>query len=62
MHETWTKSSFSANSSECVEVLIGDLGQVLVRDTKTREDGILAFTQAEWHAFVQGVKEGEFDL
>jgi hypothetical protein len=55
---TWRKSSFCSESA-CVEVAFGpDL--VAVRDGKSPERGALAFTIAEWEAFVQGVKADEF--
>jgi len=43
----------------CVEVAIkGE--EVAVRDAKNR-DLTLLFSRAEWDAFLQGVKAGEFD-
>jgi hypothetical protein len=44
----------------CVEVSGLDRDVVIVRDSKTGE--ILAFTRAEWDAFLRGVRAGEFDL
>jgi hypothetical protein len=43
----------------CVEVAIKG-NSVAVRDAKNPSQ-ILSFTRAEWDAFVQGVKAGEFD-
>jgi hypothetical protein len=59
----WHKASFSdQNQSGCVEVATVP-GMVGVRDTKLGPDSpILAFTEAEWRAFLAGVKVGEFDL
>lgn len=34
----------------------------LMSDTKDPDGPKLAFTQAEWDAFVAGVKNGEFDI
>ena len=34
----------------------------LMRDSKDPDGPVLAFTAAEWEAFVAGVKDGEFDL
>lgn len=59
------KATRSNNSSSCVEVaknLATTDGVVLVRDTKDRDGGVLAFTPAEWTAFTCGVRAGEFDL
>ena len=44
----------------CVAVRIGDT--VDVRDSKDASSPTLQFTKAEWAAFIQGVKNGEFDL
>jgi Domain of unknown function (DUF397) len=60
----WRKASFSGNGGgSCVEVGQTDDGALLVRDTKDHGRGpIHRFTQAEWRAFVAGVRNGEFDL
>lgn len=56
----WHKSSASGGNG-CVEVAVsGDI--IGVRDTKDREGPVLRFTPAEWAAFVDGVRNGEFDL
>jgi hypothetical protein len=34
----------------------------LMRDASKPDSPVLAFTPAEWDAFVLGVKDGEFDL
>jgi len=55
---TWHQSSRCAQA-ECVEVAyVGD--EVWVRSSE--EPTILAFTTAEWDAFVAGAKDGEFDV
>ncbi|PIS32908.1 MAG: DUF397 domain-containing protein [Parcubacteria group bacterium CG08_land_8_20_14_0_20_48_21] len=47
----------------CVEVAIGDDSHVYVRDSKDHGKGpVLAFLDAEWQAFIIGMKSGEFDL
>jgi len=56
----WRKSRFSDNGS-CVEVAEAPGDARLVRDSKDPAGPVLAFTSAEWAAFVQGVKAGEFD-
>jgi len=43
----------------CVAVRIGDT--VDVRDSKSASSPTLSFTRPEWSAFIQGVKNGEFD-
>lgn len=59
---SWRKSTRSAQQGNCVEVGTGLDGHVAVRDTKDRDGGALIFTNAEWAAFLGGVKDGEFDL
>jgi hypothetical protein len=59
------KSSRSNGSggNNCVEVdLDAEIGVVLVRDSKDPSGPVLDFTDAEWSAFIAGVKRGEFDL
>jgi len=34
---------------------------ILMRDSKNPGGPVLAFTEAEWRAFIAGVKDGEFD-
>lgn len=45
---------------DCVAVRIGD--SIDVRDTKDPSSPTLSFTRSEWDAFIQGVKQGEFDV
>jgi hypothetical protein len=59
-HSGWRKSSASYDGN-CVEVAVS-AGSVLVRHTKDRDGGTLAFTVGEWEAFLQGVANGEFTL
>jgi hypothetical protein len=54
----WVRSQ-SCSGGQCVEVARVD-GKYLIRDSKRREVAPLSFTAAEWTAFVQGVKAGEF--
>lgn len=54
----WRRSS-RCSGGTCVEVAkVG--GQYLIRDGKKPELGAHAFTEAEWLAFVAGVKADEF--
>jgi hypothetical protein len=57
----WHKSSVSG-VSECVEMALLGADGVLVRDSKEPGGPVLAFTAAEWRAFVEGVRLGEFDV
>ena len=63
MSETvnFKKSSFCHTEKCCVEVAQDGLGNVLVRHTDDAEK-TLRFTPKEWEAFVQGVKQNEFDV
>jgi hypothetical protein len=57
----WIKSSTSDSDDDCVEMR--RLGpNIEVRDTKHGEHGpVLRFTPAEWDAWLDGAKKGEFD-
>jgi Domain of unknown function (DUF397) len=59
--EAWRKSSRSYTNGGCVEVatLSGEL--IGVRDSKKPRGVVLRFTQAEWDAFVGGVRTGALD-
>jgi hypothetical protein len=57
----WGKSKRSAsNSGNCVEVARLSQGRRAVRDSKNPAGPVLVFTPAEWGAFIEGVKGGEF--
>ena len=59
----WRKSSYSGgNGGNCVEVARNLPGVVAVRDSKDPEGPALTFSPAGWDAFVQGIKQGDFDL
>ena len=56
----FVKSSKCADAS-CVEVgVAAGLGAVLLRDSKDPNGPVLQFTAAEWLAFREGVRAGEF--
>jgi hypothetical protein len=58
----WQKSSRSGPFTDnCVEVaFVG--GIIAVRDSKNADGPALVFTPNEWDAFVDGAKDGEFDI
>ena len=62
----WTKSSFSNNADECVEVLfvVGDGGdtEARVRNSRVAGGPVLVFDRAEWEAFELGVFNHEFEM
>ena len=58
----WRKSRHSGTEDACVETAFLPDGDVAVRDSKDRQGPVLRYTPREWHAFIAGVKEGEFEL
>ena len=57
----WIKASRSGAQNSCVEMR-GHAGFVEVRDTKQRGEGpILGLTRAQFAAWLDGAKHGEFD-
>ena len=58
---SWVKSSLSATNGECVEVCELADGGVAMRNSNDPHGIVLRYTKAEWHAFLHGVKAGEFD-
>jgi hypothetical protein len=58
---TWVKSSLSFANGNCVEVSDLPEGAIGVRNSRDREGPVLRFTRDEWHAFLGGVRQGEFD-
>jgi hypothetical protein len=57
----WIKVSRSGSEGQCVELRTRE-GDVEVRDSKAGEASpILRFTPAEFAAFLDGARNGEFD-
>ena len=57
----WVKSSLSFSNGNCVEVASLPGGGVGVRNSRDSAGAVLQFTSDEWHAFLGGVRNGEFD-
>jgi len=57
----WVKSSLSFSNGNCVEVADLPDGGVAVRNSRHPEGAVLRFTPDEWHAFIGGAHNGEFD-
>jgi Domain of unknown function (DUF397) len=61
----WRISSTSGgDQASCVEAgpYLDDTGRVAVRNSNDRQGPVVNYTQAEWTAFIAGVKRGEFDF
>lgn len=59
---TWTKAKASDSNGSCLETARNPKGGRYVRDSKNRGSGpVLSFTDAEWSAFLDGARNGEFD-
>jgi Domain of unknown function (DUF397) len=57
----WIKSSLSYANGNCVEVASLPGGEIGVRNSRDSAGPVLRFTSNEWHAFLGGVRNGEFD-
>ena len=57
----WVKSTLSFANGNCVEVASLPGGEIGVRNSRESEGAVLRFTSDEWHAFLGGVRNGEFD-
>jgi hypothetical protein len=53
----WRKSTKSGNSGNCLEACVAESGGVLVRDTRDRERGALAFPVEAWQGFTSALKQ-----
>jgi hypothetical protein len=61
----WRTSSYSGGNNggggQCVEVAGLPDGRIAVRDSKRPDGAVLCFTRAEVAAWINGVKNDEFD-
>jgi hypothetical protein len=56
----WTKAASCAGGN-CVQVASTGDGLVLIGDSKNADGPVLSYTRAEWVAFLEGAKNGDFD-
>lgn len=56
----WQKSP-RCDSGNCVEIAQAD-GGFLVRDSKDPDGPMLRFSRPEWEAFVESIREGDFQF
>ncbi len=62
-YTNWRKSTRSGGGGDnCVEVAFSVEGDIGVRDSKNPSGPVLEFNQAEWEAFIEGIRLGEFDI
>lgn len=64
-HVEWRKSSFSGGSNggggQCAEAAVCPDGRIAVRNSNDPAAGTVFFTRAEMGAWINGIKNGEFD-
>jgi hypothetical protein len=56
----WYKAQASTAHGQCVQVARTG-GKVVIRDSKNPDGAVLVYTRAEFSAFLEGVRNGEFD-
>ncbi|MCM2390569.1 DUF397 domain-containing protein [Streptomyces albipurpureus] len=58
---TWTKSSYSNATGNCVEFAQLPGGRVAIRNSRDPQGPALIYTRDEIAAFVAGARGGDFD-
>lgn len=56
----WLKAQASTVNGQCVEIA-ETAGKIAIRDSKDPDGPILVYTLAEFRAFLDGARNGEFD-
>jgi Domain of unknown function (DUF397) len=56
----WLKAQCSTVNGQCVEIA-SIAGKIAIRDSKDPNGTILVYTSAEFRAFLDGARNGEFD-
>jgi hypothetical protein len=57
----WRTSTYTVGNGNCVEVAALPDDYLAIRDSKDKTGPMLRFPATAWHAFVAGIKDGEFD-
>ena len=57
---TWRKAMMSTNNGACVTIASAP-GKIVLGDSKDPSGPVLVYTHAEFNAFLDGAKNGEFD-
>ena len=57
----WRKSARSSAQGNCVELAKLSGSEVAIRNSRHPHGPALVFTDAELDAFIEGVKDGDFD-
>ena len=57
----WRKSTRSSAQGNCVELARLAGAEVAIRNSRHPQGPALVFTEAELDAFLEGVKDGDFD-
>ena len=57
---TWFKAQRSTHNGQCVEIASA-ADRIVIRDSKDPDGPILVYTSAEFSAFLEGARNGEFD-
>lgn len=56
----WRKAQCSTAHGQCVEIA-SMAGKIAIRDSKDPAGPVLVYTHAEFGAFLEGARNGEFD-
>jgi hypothetical protein len=57
---SWIKAQASTHNGACIEIASA-IGNIAMRDSKDPGGPILVYTPAEFSAFLDGARSGEFD-
>jgi hypothetical protein len=58
----WERTTHEDGTPAALEIGYADNGLVALRMAEDPEGDILIYTPSEWEAFVEGVRDGEFDI